>query len=1356
MNRPWQSKRLLVCLLGLTGLSCQLRAQDVAPFEKTSEALRTALHFDPAADAPLRSLIAQYQQAGKITELVSLYETHLAQFPNDEGAKAVLGRLFVTLRDARADKFLDSAVATHPKNALLAFIRSQVLSARFAPGALEELDRAVALERGPSRRSLWLGELFKAAAAQQRDDLVATRLKALVTENSINATQRIHWARRALEYGLIKAADAVLEGFNPRDLQGEAGVDARFVMARVALANDRRAEAAQFANQLLDLLAADHWRRQEALALRWQTAADDIERAKLLNEAALRVKTGASSEADALAYSDLLLASGRRMEALTNAVDAAVALPSSQLLEERVFDLSEQLHQHDRALAFLVDRLRQSPERTDLALRQARLLLTLGRTDEGLATMDAVLAKAGAAEQPSIVLQTARWLRSRNLLGEASQMLTSFLSRSPNRWDIRRELAEQLALLKRRDEVERLFEAPMPDDIAPELRMEVVQFLLSQNLWRQARRELEQWVDKRAADFDARILLAKVCALQGDHAAAAKALDQCRTLADTDARYAAWLNAAWTGADEQEKTIEFIQEERQRLAPKTSETWDAARLAKWSIFAEQTAQQNLLNEAERLVRDALASPALPPDSAAALQDLLIRVLSGQKERAKDLESEITKMLQIPKAPQDDLRLRLALMYHGSQRRDLASRALELVDPAGCQDLGLISRAAAMARDLGLQEPATGLYERLVRLKPDERNPWLEWTTLLSQAGDEEGLRGALREIDALTAKWQLSAESQELVRRHLAASYWRSIARLLAAEPTRDADVLALLDEVERTELAPQRQLWAAWIRGMIARRSGSPTSLADIERTLAGSKQGWVDFPDGLSLSIHAATRVLRERKIPTNEAEPATAVVVAPMQSPTMAWGFAADSGAALQRWEMTPNGKVALVMDARRTIYALDRPTGKVLWKRRIVTSEGNQPSVAPVTNRGSDEQIAYPAEWAIANDHLCLLDDGVLVVWRLQDGALLWRAQAQGGARGTQGCIAIAGDSVLWWQPQAGVVDAFDLQSGRLCWTQRVPALSQPPKGSVNQPTWLAAGIDTDLDHALIWGNGAAVLAVKTGSILWRASATTTPIGFPLELRTEGETTSSATTPAIVSSISSAPFNRGFSPNHRSAGGSRTLLANPLAVPSYGYPGMYGGQQTSPWLTWGTDGTRRLRGEGVWVISQQAGAVRYSAFGLPLASRSGGAFYGYAFNPVGFAGKGLILAGESTVVRALPDGTSLTLLSLPRIDNQPSAHPMPAVALQGTTVLIATRDMLRTQDAISGQILWEGKWGKEALSWCQEARDGLGRFQSMRWSTRGISFHDGQNRTLTVDWKALAADGDWIIPAGVTKLVCLRTK
>jgi hypothetical protein len=224
--------RLLVVLWAVLG-AFLVSAVEPAGFEKSSLAWRTALHFDPGAEAPLRSLIRLYQQEKKISDLTGLYIQHLSQYPKDEGAKVVLARLYVTLADDRVVSHLAEALTAHPQNALLLHTRALWLESQHDPLALEALAAAVAAQRETSRRDVWLRDLLQKSAQLEREDLAIYSLET--TRASLTPSQSLGWSRRCLELGLKQAAAVVLIGVDFTQLQGDEAVEARIVQARVAL-----------------------------------------------------------------------------------------------------------------------------------------------------------------------------------------------------------------------------------------------------------------------------------------------------------------------------------------------------------------------------------------------------------------------------------------------------------------------------------------------------------------------------------------------------------------------------------------------------------------------------------------------------------------------------------------------------------------------------------------------------------------------------------------------------------------------------------------------------------------------------------------------------------------------------------------------------------------------------------------------------------------------------------------------------------------------------------------------------------------------------------------------------------------
>jgi hypothetical protein len=526
---------------------------------------------------------------------------------------------------------------------------------------------------------------------------------------------------------------------------------------------------------------------------------------------------------------------------------------------------------------------------------------------------------------------------------------------------------------------------------------------------------------------------------------------------------------------------------------------------------------------------------------------------------------------------------------------------------------------------------------------------------------------------------------------------------------------------------------------------------MAHAQGLLKASKESWVSFPDGLSLALDEARKMLTVAEPP----EPPNGLGVelakkgaAPLPPLSLAWTFSVADTAELQRWDLTPDGKAVLLADTQNRIYLLDRLTGRLLWQRRMPKNAAAPPPALGVNSRG-DEQILYPPEWVLTNERVCIAREGALFGLSLKDGALLWQTTAS--ATVGDGCLAWQDGRVLWWNAAAVRLDAIDELTGRLAWTCALPELSGPAAVNPQNPQWLAAGIHAASGKVLVWGDGSAVLRVKDGSILWRATARGTAPSFPLELAAE-ERAALPDETAIVVSANSSTFaathgrNAGYRP-------ARAIHANVLAIPAYAFPGMYGNAQPTPWIYWGSEQMRLLHGDGIWNTGSN-GSERYSILGLPSRSTVAPLTYSGPMISLGFVGKALITASEVSVFKYDPVGAAVILWNSPAGRSDAQEHPMLNATLAGRTLLLAAKDTLRIQDAVSGTLLWEGTWPEDAKPWVKSARESLRTWQSLRWTGRGLFLYNGQGRTITVDWKGLSAHGDWMLPVGTRTLIGLR--
>jgi tetratricopeptide (TPR) repeat protein len=1329
--------RVLMCLLLLNPW---LRAQPAPEFEKASLALRTALHFDPGSESSLRSLVELHQKAGRVAELIGLYEQHITQYPSDENAAVVFARLLLVVDGQRAGGFLEQALKKFPGSALLKHTQFEALSRGHDPFASRVLDEAVGLEiQVPSRRSQWLAKLIQSASGPTHDDLVAARMTRLVSEGAVSEKEAVQWVRRCLDADLKRSADAAAKVVRLERLGAEEAVEARFVLARCSLVNGRREEAAGHAAALLDLLAPEHWRWREAQMLFWQSA-DENQRTKALTEHAGRWKAMPSDEVSALTYGDILELAGRREEALKVWREAMILLPSSSLLEERVTGLLRYGGQEEELLRFLTSRLESAPDRTDLRLQKARQLLLLGRMEEGRRELDMALNGKDAGQKAEVLLLTARWLRQQNLFQEASGLLESVISTAPQRWDVRKELAELYFLLKRGQEAEKLFEVELAEEVPVEVALEVAHFLVSRKLWPSARRMLETWIQRKPDAFDARLLLAKVESLAGNAAAAGPALESCRQLCDTDARYTAWLAVAWERAVALERETQLLGEERLRLRPAAGAAWSLENLRRLGILAEQTLQASLQNEAEQLLRDALSENGVPDDVRGDLRQLLIRVLDHPGAAPRVLEKEIERALsEVAPGQEGDLQLRLALMYRDAGRPDLARGGLDKLVPGQCQDASLLQKAVSASRELGRLEKAAQLAERLVRLQPVEKAHWRTWTGLLLEAGDESSLRLALREMDARAGEWRLDEEVRVLLRRHLAASVWRTVAAVLADSKRDSSEALLCLVDLEKMEDLAEQRGWWVWARALLARRTGDSAAVAEARAALAGEKS-WIRLPDGLSLSAAEAVRILESPPCEPRD-EVGKAEHPGDYSRPgAMAWRFSAPRQAGLLSWCLSPDGSRIVIQDAHRGLYALDRVTGKLVWQTRLQSS----PAAPVIMNNRSGEELVQPLEWCLNDERVCVLHEDALFCLDLRSGRLAWKVPVNVNPARASGVLARSGDRVLWWTAALGTLDALDMDSGRLLWSQKIPQLGQRQPMNPGNPVWLMSGMRVDSGRAMVWGNGTAVVDVEKGTLLWKASSEGQALGFPLNL--DGSDLSLASAGYHSAGSLRASYQGAASP---------VIMTSALAVPSFGYPGMFGGAMSNSWLLWGGDGDRWLQGDGIWLLGQNLVTARYSVFGFPQGGgRRKAPYYMNSATALGTAGRSLIVQGDRGLARVLPDGSVSMIATLEVRDNSPARHPLPAAGMDGSVVAVATGEGVQVYDGLGGGEVMQHAWSNHESDLLARARGSLRAWNSLRQSSRGLAFYDGRGKTQMVDWRALVRGGDVIFPGSTDTLFCYR--
>jgi outer membrane protein assembly factor BamB len=1130
----------------------------VPDFDKSSLSLRTALHYDATVEMPLVKLVELYRTAGRTAELLALYTGHLAQYPDDASARLVLARLYVVLKDPKAGPFLEEAVARHPEDAPLIWQQGQFLAGQRDPKAVEFMARAVDLEKSAARRAQWYGVLMKSAGAQGREDLVLAATRRLIEEGAMTAEQQLRWARQAMGEKRVKTASLLMEKVKPAALGTDNRVEAVMLNAEVLAASGKGEEAGKILDDLLEKLAPEYWRRREILMLRLDvtgTQGRDV----LVHAARDRwQQPGGRTVSHALSLADVLEAAHRSKEALQVLQEAAAALPDQPQVEQRLMDLWESEGVDAASLAWMDALLKKHPGREDLSLRRVRWLFAHNQGEAAHAAFQALAEPAGLAAWVARGVEMARWLRRRNQLPDAAALLEHTLAQAPSRWDLRRELAEIYFVQRRQDEIAALFTGDWSQQLAPDARLEICQFLMNKQLWLEACRLLEPWLAGQPGAFDAHLLMARIHSRLADDAAVATSLEAARALCDTEARYQAWLAGLMQHATAREMEEITLRQEADRLAPGGGAPDGEPGITRWLAVVEQATGAGLETFAESLLTRALATgtgagtPPLPAGRALALERLRLEILSSDPARSVETEEGLRRLVETDPGRAEDYRLRLALLYHKAGRQDLVQPLLEAVDPARATEPDTLRSAVPVALERGNAAAALAMAARLTVLQPGEPGHWVQWTSLLAQTGQEDQLRLAIREVLARAHDWNLKDETREELQNHLVASQWRSV--LIALNTPGLPDWAAARREaanLEKLDLFPLQRHWMEWLLAYFSTRLGDPKAAADAMAGLARlDGKEWIPFPDGLELSAAAARESLEEGTMVPGPGAIEETSFPACLPPFTMGWGFSLEEGTLLTRVEAAPAAGLVLLLDDRHQLFAVDLRTGKLRWRTSPAMAAWQAQNrvasaAAPLSGSGSGSglvvrraskislvqpssgshslrisgvrsrqpELRMPLEFAVAGDRLYLLDGDMLDCLDVATGELRWRSRLHEAAATFTSSPAVsrlAADTthVVVWQPQSSTVSSLNPATGKLTWQTQVPAPPVPAAGAHN--SWggfdgylqLKSGVQIENGRVLVYSQTAALLTARDGRVLWRLGVGDLP-GFPFQFQMAGE-------------------------------------------------------------------------------------------------------------------------------------------------------------------------------------------------------------------------------------------------------------
>ncbi|MCB1078989.1 MAG: hypothetical protein KDM64_14300, partial [Verrucomicrobiae bacterium] len=621
-------------------------------------------------------------------ELIGLYRGHITQYPEDAGAKAVMVRLLRELNRGEADELVQTAIQLHPENPLLNYLYYEYRVRHQDEKALDSLARAIDLETKTSLRDAWADLLLKEAGDGPGRELARTYLEKLrKAEGSLPETL-VALARKMHENGFNDLALATLQDAVKLNPGPEAGVEVELLTARVQAALGDRDAAGSRLDALLAKLAPDHWRRVEIIGLRVGLLTNEADRNRLLDEAKKRYEANPTAESGALEYAELLMAGQRKREALQVLKAATEALPESERVERQMLFLLDRLNDSKESAAYLSARVEKFPARGDLRYRLVKILYSSGKSQEAAGQLDLVLKDLPAEEADRRVIDLARHLRESNLFSEASGLFRRLIDAHPERFDIRRELAETYLAIDDRSSARAVLRALPANDSTIENFLDLVQFMVANEFLGEARDALEARLQAAPGNLDLSLPLATVLAKSGDQARASQIILESRTVTDTPARYRSWLEAGLEVHEIFGDLERFFDEEQQRLLTESAggeDSWTTDRAEKFLIYCELGEEKRLEDRVTQALRNQLADAALPPDLKLKLRRLLVKALERFPERAGEAEQQLQLLAKEDSSRAGDYDLRRALLYHTLQRTDLARALLEQVDVKAVAD-----------------------------------------------------------------------------------------------------------------------------------------------------------------------------------------------------------------------------------------------------------------------------------------------------------------------------------------------------------------------------------------------------------------------------------------------------------------------------------------------------------------------------------------------------------------------------------------------------------------------------------------------------------------------------------------------
>ena len=1129
-----------IWLVALVALLPSMVHAQAAPADllKESLPLRTALHHDPTMGPPFDRLVDMFRKANRLDELIGMYSNHISQFPDDTHGLAVLLRLQMATGDPATMNTASRAAKTFPDNAYLHFLYSNVLEADHDPRSLKELDRAIELQDNVALKRRWIDLMLPRVAGDDDGKLADKHLGILARLQGDTPEGRLDTGRTMLKFEKHAMALEILEKALTQNPKPQTMIEIELAAADAEVGLDRADAAATRLDRLLSKVTPDYWRRPDIVRRRVALVKTEKQRQAMVTEARERLAKRSNDESAMLDLANLLIGFDYRREALAVLIQGAKDAPGSAQVEKATLGLFDDLRDERGREVYLAERVKRFPDRKDLINHHMKSLYLLGRAKAAEDRLQELLTGLNKEDTTTRLLETARFLRRSSLLEDAAVMFKRVTDAHPTRLDARRELAEVHLALGDRGSARKMFANAMPDDAPIEHLLDLVQFMIEQELYVEAEAALIKRIDRDKVNLELRMLLLNIREKLGDIPAGKQLIDETRKLADTSSRYRTWLESSVTFYDSFRRVESFLKAEFE-LLEKTVGDFTPRALNRRLIFAEIAARNEFVEQIAGMLRKDLEKDP-KPEVRVRVRRQLVSVMDQDKKLAAGLEEELKALMADDPSSRNEINARLALHYAKVKDYQKTSSYLSQISIGAIGDVALLAELERLYVERSDSKKVLAILARLVNLEPTERSNWERYLMGLAHTGDEHRLRTSIRRLLAGVERMPLAHETTQVLEWHLMDSYWRSIARLLA--DGRDAplsDALALLDSVGRMAHTREQTLWVIWSRAFalnrLNRTKARDEALGEIDRLAAKpaatsdedqvKDDGLIYFPDGLSASIKSARRMLSSSPAVTDQAP-----VAAPRQGPmpkngkfAVLWAFETNLNEPITA--IVPiSDSLAVICDASGKMYAVDRESGKLMSEPKLLLPPlSHAPRNVRVYSRTGGDSYQQQNDIAIvpvsAGDGLVYLplrsevecrklseDKQFDLVWKME-----FNAKVTGGTVGQPNVltppvsVVLSGDKLIAFDPVSNSVGSFDRRNGKVRWFRKLVSTTTMVLSPYN------CGVSVANGRVLVYGPSTAVLSEDTGEIDWSFSAM--PIRrYPLRLNEPEE--SDGTSPGVA--------------------------------------------------------------------------------------------------------------------------------------------------------------------------------------------------------------------------------------------------